>query len=99
MIPAYNYNYQDKSENYNGAMVFKIKKDDIELRGLIDHSKYVDSNDYRYRYGSAVERSLFIEDLLYTKSPAMIRINRLDDLSSVKNVGLEKTSNGHMPIY
>lgn len=99
VIPGYNYNYQNQDENYNGALVFKIQKDDIELRGLIDHSKYLDGNSYNYRYSAAVERSLYIEDLLYTKSPYAIRINDLDTLSSVKTIKLQKTSIGPIPIY
>ena len=54
-------------------MVFKITKDEIELRGLIDHSK---GEQY---YRAAVERSLYIGDLLYTKSLGLLRINALED--------------------
>ena len=84
VIPAYNYDYRDSSENYNGAFVFDISKDAIELRGLIDHSK---GSDERYR--AAVERSLYIEELLYTKSKSLLRINQIEDLSKVKNIELE----------
>ncbi|MBN1156899.1 beta-propeller domain-containing protein [Candidatus Woesearchaeota archaeon] len=85
VIPTYNYNYQNTGENYNGAFVFRITKDEIELRGLIDHS--MGSTD-RY-WQPSVERSLYIEELLYTKSPSLLRINRLEDLSKVKNVELK----------
>lgn len=82
VIPAYSYGYGDDGE-YNGAMVFDISKDDISLRGLIDHSSGV-----QYRWSAGVERSLYIEDLLYTKSYGLLRINELDDLSSVKSIKL-----------
>lgn len=93
VIPSYNYNYQETSENYNGALVFDIQKDSITLRGLIDHSQGVD----RY-YQPTVERSLYIEDLLYTKSLGLLRINALDDLSSVNNVTLQY-KNENIKIY
>lgn len=98
VIPAYSYDYKyngESSEGYNGAFVFDINKEEIELRGLIDHSKAAEG---RY-WGAVVERSLFIEDMLYTKSPKLLRVNALDDLSSVANVDLKPVSTSNMPIY
>lgn len=95
VIPAYSYDYED-NDGYNGAFVFKITKDEIELRGLIDHS--MASGSSRYYYAPQVERSLYIEELLYTKSPTLLRINELDDLSSVKNITLE-SRNPKIPVY
>ncbi|MFP4524479.1 MAG: beta-propeller domain-containing protein [Candidatus Woesearchaeota archaeon] len=92
VIPAYSHDYGD-GEGYNGALVFDVSEDDIELRGLIDHGTASDA-----RRGPAVERSLFIEDLLYTKSPSLLRINALEDLHSVKNVTLS-SGEGGMPVY
>ncbi|MFT4302965.1 MAG: beta-propeller domain-containing protein [Candidatus Woesearchaeota archaeon] len=92
VIPIYNYDYRDQSNNYNGAMVFNIKRDSIELRGLIDHS--ASTSIY---WSPSVERSLYIEDLLYTKSLNLLRINRIDDLSPVKNVELKGEL--RFPIY
>ena len=102
VIPVYSYEgsrwmngaWVDGGESYNGAFVFNIDKNDIELRGLIDHSKAAQN-----RYSPAVERSLYIEDLLYTKSPYLLRINELEDLSSVKNVELDLKNSGNIPIY
>ena len=98
VIPAYSYEYSrdGTSKGYNGAFVFKISKDEIILRGLIDHS--MGSSNNRYYYAPQVERSLYIENLLYTKSPNLLRINNLEDLSSVKNITLEQ-KNGNIPIY
>ena len=95
VIPAYSYEYKDGDyEGYNGALVFNISAHDIELRGLIDHSK-----DAQNRWAAAVERSLYIGDDLYTKSYALLRINALDDLHSVKNVTLEPENESDMPVY
>jgi len=101
VIPAYSQTWRpwregitsQSEEDYNGAMVFKITKDEIEMRGIIDHSMSQSNN-----YGSLVERSLFIDGLLYTKSPSLLRINKIEDLSKVKNVELE-SSNSPYPVY
>ncbi len=93
VIPAYSYDYED-DDGYNGAFVFKITKDDIELRGLIDHSKGMTERWYR----AGVERSLFIEDMLYTKSTNLLRINSLEDLHGVKDIELEN-SDSEIPVY
>jgi len=96
VIPAYNRNNYWRNEggqSYNGAMVFKITKEDIKLRGIVDHSQ--GNDEY---YGSMVERNLFIEELLYTKSPSLLRINKIDDLSSVAEIELVN-DDGPIPIY
>ncbi len=99
VIPAYSYEYNRDggSAGYNGAFVFKINKDAIELRGLIDHSM-AEGDSGHYRYRAQVERSLWINELLYTKSPTLLRINELEDLSSVKNLDLVEV-NTKIPIY
>ena len=86
----------EQVESYNGAMVFRITKDDIELRGIIDHS--IARTPGKYYYGPLVERSLYIDDLLYTKSPTLLRINQIEDLRSVKNIELEGGESPY-PIY
>jgi uncharacterized secreted protein with C-terminal beta-propeller domain len=92
VIPVYNYDYENRENNMNGALVFKITEDSITLRGIIDHSG-------DYMYGPNVERSLYIEDMLYTKSPYLLRVNALDDLSSVKNVTLSTKDTSKIPVY
>ncbi|MGM5484720.1 MAG: beta-propeller domain-containing protein [Nanobdellota archaeon] len=89
VIPAYSHGRDD--EGYNGAFVFNITKDQIKLRGLIDHSS-------EKRYGPAVQRSLYIGDNLYTKSENLLRINDLKDLQSVKNITLVD-SEKDIPTY
>jgi inhibitor of cysteine peptidase len=89
VIPAYSNNYDD-DEGYNGALVFAINKTDVTSRGLIDHSVNVaqGAGKYRYYWQPVVERSLFIDDLLYTKSFNLLRVNELDTLAKVVNVVL-----------
>jgi uncharacterized secreted protein with C-terminal beta-propeller domain len=93
VIPIYYQDYQEAENSYNGAFVFKISKDEIALRGLIDHSISV-----TYPWQPAVERSLYIEELLYTKSPSLLRINKIEDLSKVKNIELNATTSS-IPVY
>jgi uncharacterized secreted protein with C-terminal beta-propeller domain len=95
VIPVVNYDWRESSDNYNGAFVFEIKKTSIKLRGLIDHSKSLGSR----WYSPGVERSLYIEDLLYTKSPNLLRINRINDLNGVKDIELTPGYQGKIPIY
>lgn len=103
VIPVYSYGggmwdewgrKASSDENYNGAFVFRVDKSQVTLRGLIDHS--MAAGDYYYQ--PAVQRSLYINDMLYTKSEKLLRVNALDTLTSVKNVWLNATSGG-IPIY
>jgi uncharacterized secreted protein with C-terminal beta-propeller domain len=82
VIPAFSHSHNG-DQSYNGAFVFRISKDKIKLRGLIDHSMA------KYGNNLQVERSLWIKDLLYTKSPNLLRINEIASLSAVKNIALE----------
>jgi uncharacterized secreted protein with C-terminal beta-propeller domain len=108
VIPAYSYSYQTwerpmpvdinskmiapQTTGFNGAMVFNITKNSIELRGVIDHSQG------RQYWGPSVERSLFINELLYTKSQGLLRINKLSDLAKVKNIELAGYESEY-PVY
>lgn len=88
VIPVlyYNYDYYSKdsqSKSYAGALVFHVDNKSIELRGLVDHAQ--GSTDI---WSKQVERSLYIGDLLYTKSQQLLRINNIDDLTSVADVKL-----------
>ena len=93
VIPAYSYDYKTNKQLYNGAMVFRITVDEIKLRGVIDHAYGGD-----YWYSPTVERSLYINELLYTKSPNLLRINELEDLDTVKKIELKPTAS-NVPIY
>lgn len=81
VIPVVSY---ERNSHYSGAFVFYVDDSSIELRGLIEHS-------------SQVERSLYIEELLYTKSHNMLRINLIDTLARVSDIPL--TQAREIPIY
>src|SRR3989344_554708 len=75
----WNYNY------WQGAFVFRINQDEISLRGKIDHAEN-ESENYYYNY--AVQRSLFMDDTLYTISQKMVKANDLSTLSKISSVDL-----------
>lgn len=82
VIPAYSWGH-DGGDKYNGAFVFYIDENRIQLRGLIDHSS-------GESYFSQVERSLYINDLLYTKSPNLLRVHAIEDLEAQQDVELKE---------
>ena len=93
VIPAQNYDWQNPENNYAGALVFKINKQEISPRGIITHSQGSD------RFRGGVERSLYIEDNLFTKSENLLRINNIDTLESIKNISLSTQRQGSIPVY
>ncbi|MFT4260969.1 MAG: beta-propeller domain-containing protein [Candidatus Woesearchaeota archaeon] len=94
VIPVFNYDFRDTSNNYNGALVFNVTKQNVELRGLIDHSS---ASTDGWRYSPSVERSFYIEDVLYTKSSNLLRMNDVSTLQSINNLSLVGPSK--IPIY
>ncbi len=88
VIPASSHRPRDDS--YVGAFVFHIDSQNISLRGLIDHS----AGGWH-----PVQRSFFIEELLYTKSPYLLRIHQLSELSSVHDLQLAPLAQTDIPLY
>jgi inhibitor of cysteine peptidase len=79
---------------YQGAYVFSISREGIELRGTITHldEDNIDllKSGYWFESGYQVERSLYIEDNLYTLSKGMIKINNIETLSELAAIELGK---------
>jgi inhibitor of cysteine peptidase len=75
---------------YQGAYVFHVSLDGgIEEKGRITHIENITDPEYYYYYSPfAVERSLYIEDVLYTISQAKIKMNNLEDLGYINEVEL-----------
>ncbi len=72
---------------FNGAYVFNIDLDNgILLKGNITHRNKKDSVNYDFY--SIIRRSLYIDNMLYTVSQRMIKMNRLSDLSEVNSISL-----------
>jgi len=75
-----------------GAHVFHVSRDEgIVLRGVVSH---IDGSDaflksgYYFDSEFMVERSLYIEDTLYTISRGMVKMNTLDDLAEIDSVDI-----------
>lgn len=92
VIPTQNYDFREPENNYAGALVFKINREEITPRGLITHMEGAPHRD-------SVQRSLFIEDYLFTKSPNLLRINHLDTLEGIKNISLSAPPRTDIPVY
>lgn len=79
---------------YQGAYVFHVSPEQgIELRGRVAHiedqQEFLKSG-YWFESELSVERSLYIDDVLYTISGGMIKMNGLFDLSEVGRVVLPR---------
>lgn len=75
---------------YQGAYVFDVSRDGITLRGRVTH---IDDDSllrsgYWFDSEYEVERSLYIEENLYTISQGRIKINDLGTLEEVKTIEL-----------
>jgi len=76
---------------WQGAYVFDISLNGLELRGRITH---MDDNadmlkrGYYYGYGYSVQRSLYIENVLYTISSMKVKMNNLETLTEINEVEL-----------
>jgi inhibitor of cysteine peptidase len=77
---------------WQGAYVFDISVDDgLQIRGRITHIddlSELEEGYYYYYSPFAVERSLYIDDVLYTISQAKIQMNNLEDASYINEVEL-----------
>jgi uncharacterized secreted protein with C-terminal beta-propeller domain len=78
---------------YQGAYVFHLSpKEGIQLRGRVTHIEDPQTflkSGYWFESDLSVERSLYIDDTLYTISGGMIKMNGLGDLSEIGRVDLD----------
>lgn len=78
---------------FQGAYVFSVDLENgIELKGKVTHIEddetFLKSGYYYYNDAYSVKRSLYMDDVLYTVSGKMIKMNSLDDLDEVNKVKL-----------
>ncbi|MDH5690022.1 MAG: beta-propeller domain-containing protein, partial [Candidatus Bathyarchaeota archaeon] len=76
---------------WQGAYVFDISLDGLELRGRITHMEdNADLLNLGYYFGSSysVERSLYIDNVLYTISGMKVKMNSLETLAEINAVEL-----------
>ena len=84
---------------WQGAYVFDISLDEgLVLKGRITHLKNDDQiNEWGryYPYDYSVQRSLYIENVLYSISGGLVKMNNLEDLSEISEIELPQ---GDLPI-
>ena len=75
---------------FQGAYVFNIDlTSGISLKGKITHTEGTASEDkYRYDYASRIRRALYIDDVLYTLSEKMLKMNGLIDIVEINKITL-----------
>jgi len=77
---------------YQGAYVFDISiNNGLQLRGRITHiddPSALEQGNYYYYSSFSVQRSLYIDDVLYTISDAKIKMNSLENLDYINEVEL-----------
>lgn len=80
--------------SYQGAYVFSITSQGFSLKDRITHLNQTSINKLQHRewyYGdeqSFIQRCLYIENVLYTISEAMVQTHSLDTVSFIDNVSL-----------
>jgi inhibitor of cysteine peptidase len=91
---------------WQGAYVFDISTDNgLQLKGRISHVENITNPEQGYYYYYSpffgVERSLYIDNVLYTISQAKIKMNSLDTLEYINQVELPNstwTPYGYSPV-
>jgi inhibitor of cysteine peptidase len=78
---------------WQGAYVLDISLDGIELRGGITHLEdgMLTDGGYYYYYeysGYVVQRTLYMDDVLYTISSMKVKMNNLETLAEINEVEL-----------
>lgn len=79
---------------WQGAYVFDASLDGLELRGRITHMDDQMYNNadpmkrYYWEYDYRVQRSLYIENVLYTISNMKVKMNSLETLTEINQVAL-----------
>jgi uncharacterized secreted protein with C-terminal beta-propeller domain len=74
---------------WDGAYVFNISLEGLELRGTITHLTNPDQlKTGYYQSPYSIQRSLYIDNVLYTISELKIKMNSLTDLTQVGEINL-----------
>ena len=87
---------------FQGAYVFGITPEDgFKLKGTISHSSSDNfaKSGYYYYGNDNVQRSLYMDDYLYTVSDMYVKANSLDTLAPVSSVKIGTDQNSVAPVY
>ncbi len=81
-----NYQYYNYKQ---GAYVFTITTSGFELRGEVTHEDNEEGEgSWWYNSPSAVKRSLYMDDILYTISDKLIKANNINTIEEIETVEL-----------
>jgi uncharacterized secreted protein with C-terminal beta-propeller domain len=76
---------------WDGAYVFSISLEGLELRGMITHvtdPSEIARMGYYYNSQYSIQRSLYIDNVLYTISELKIKMNSLTNLAEIGEINL-----------
>jgi inhibitor of cysteine peptidase len=85
------------TDNIESAYVFNISLNGIQLKGIISHKSIeseseakepLESSYWRGDYQYSIKRSLYINDVIYTFSDAMIQMNDMNSLDEINSIQL-----------
>ena len=90
--------------NFAGVIVFSLVNNRLTLKGKIDHSygghfTNADSINGLTYYDNTVKRTIYSnnsDDLIYTLSNKLLKINKFADLNSVKDIILTSGSDDNI---
>jgi uncharacterized secreted protein with C-terminal beta-propeller domain len=84
--------WQSGEYTFQGAYVFRLNtKDGFKLKGRVSHvddEDVYDKSGYYFYSQYSVERSLYIDDVLYTISDSKVKMNDLESLDEINEVDL-----------
>jgi len=87
---------------FQGAYVFEITVDGkIKFKGKITHKEKEEGNYYWYSSPYSVQRSLYMDDVLYTISQGKVVANDIKTLDKIKEIdlGYEMPKKNPYPVY
>lgn len=95
VIPVSKYG-ENWTDYWQGAYVFSLDlANGFALKGTITHNDNVSSYDYQ----STITRSLYMDDVLYTVSQRMVKMNSLTDMSEINKVVLSEAEDLGPIVY
>ncbi len=84
----YRYGYY-MQKVWQGAYVFSVSPaDGFKLKGKISHLDDYEEQQFYWNSPSAVRRSLYMDDVLYTVSARKIKMNSLDNITGINSIDL-----------
>ncbi len=82
---------------WEGAYVLNIDLNNISVRGMITHNDNLSENSYGYSWTNKIQRSLYMDDTIYTISNAKIKANNLNTTEEINKVQLSNYLDA--PLY